>query len=58
MAGSVHAKAEPAFDLAGAALPADPGGADSEGLIALSDGGFWVGDEYGPSLLRLNGKGG
>jgi hypothetical protein len=50
-------KPSPPFDLAGAALPADPGGADSEGLIALSDGGFWVGDEYGPSLLRLNGEG-
>ena len=57
MAGSVHAEAEPAFDLAGRALPADPGGADSEGLIALSDGGFWVGDEYGPSLLRLDSEG-
>jgi hypothetical protein len=57
MAGSQHARAEPAFDLAGRPLAPDPQGADSEGLIALRDGGFWVGDEYGPSLMRIDGEG-
>jgi hypothetical protein len=57
MAGSAHARAEPAFDLEGRALPSDPEGADTEGVVALADGGFWVGDEYGPSLLRLDGEG-
>lgn len=55
-AGS-HARAEPALGLDGRALGTDPSGADTEGLIALRDGGFWVGDEYGPSLLRLDDAG-
>jgi hypothetical protein len=29
---------------------------DTEGLVALADG-FWVGDEYGPSLVRLDEAG-
>lgn len=57
MAASAYAEAEPAFDLAGDRLSAQPGGADSEGLAALSDGGFWVGDEYGPSLLKVGADG-
>jgi hypothetical protein len=57
MAESAHAVAEPAFDLAGDRLEPQPGGADSEGLAALADGGFWVGDEYGPSLLKLDQEG-
>jgi hypothetical protein len=57
MAGSEHARAEPAFDLDCQPLRPDPGGADSEGLVALRDGGFWVGDEYGPSLLRVDQEG-
>ena len=57
MAASAHAVAEPAFDLSGDRLEPEPGGADSEGLAALSDGGFWVGDEYGPSLLKVDAEG-
>jgi hypothetical protein len=57
LAGSGHVRAEPAFDLAGQPLTPDPGGTDSEGLVALRDGGFWVGDEYGPSLLRFDADG-
>jgi hypothetical protein len=52
-----HAECEPALDLDGRPIPPDPGGADSEGIAALADGGFWVGDEYGPSLLRLGPDG-
>lgn len=52
--GSIHAISEPALDLAGNLLPPDPSGADTEGIVALADGGFIVGDEYGPSLLRLD----
>lgn len=55
-AGS-HARAEPAIGLDGRSLGTDPSGVDTEGVIALRDGGFWVGDEYGPSLLRLDGDG-
>jgi hypothetical protein len=49
--------AEPVFDLSGALIPADPHGLDTVGLVALSDGGFWVGDEFGPSLVRLDRDG-
>lgn len=52
-----HAASEPAVDMSGAPLGTDPAGADTEGVIALPDGGFWVGDEYGPSLLRLDAGG-
>ncbi|HEV2747187.1 MAG TPA: esterase-like activity of phytase family protein [Allosphingosinicella sp.] len=53
----LHAECEPALDLRGARLEPDPGGADTEGIAALAGGGFWVGDEYGPSLLRVDGGG-
>lgn len=41
----------------GSLLPYDPTGVDPEGLAALPDGGFWVADEYGPSLLRVASDG-
>ena len=54
---SGHAQCEPALDLAGGEIAPDPEGVDSEGVTALADGSFWVADEYGPSLLRLDGEG-
>jgi hypothetical protein len=55
--GSDSLLSEPVFDLAGQPIPPDPDGLDSEGLVALADGGFWVGDEFGPSLVRLDADG-
>ena len=55
--GGPHSRCEPAFDLDGEALEPDPSGLDTEGLAALADGGFWVGDEFGPSLVRLDSVG-
>lgn len=55
--GGLHTRCEPAFDLDGAPLDPDPSGLDTEGVAALPDGGFWVGDEFGPSLVRLDGDG-
>jgi Esterase-like activity of phytase len=52
-----HAECEPALSLDGDLLAPDPSGLDTEGVAALADGGFWVGDEFGPSLVRLNGDG-
>jgi hypothetical protein len=49
-----HARCEPALDLDGTPLAPDPSGLDSEGIAALADGGFWIGDEFGPSLVRLD----
>jgi hypothetical protein len=55
--GGPHTRCEPAFDLNGNALASDPSGLDTEGIAALADGGFWVGDEFGPSLVRLDSDG-
>lgn len=52
-----HARCEPALDLDGNRLAPDPSGLDSEGIVALPDGGFWIGDEFGPSLVRLDAEG-
>ena len=54
--GGAHASCEPALDLEGNALAPDPSGLDTEGIAAF-EGGFWVSDEYGPSLLRLDAQG-
>ena len=48
---------ETAVDMKGKALGTDPDGLDSEGLVALKDGTFWVSDEYGPWLVHLDAKG-
>lgn len=55
--GGPHTRCEPAFDLAGEPLPPDPSGLDTEGIVALAEGGFWVSDEFGPSLVRLDPEG-
>jgi hypothetical protein len=41
----------------GSPIAPAPGGVDSEGIAAAPDGGFWIGDEYGPSLLRVEADG-
>lgn len=43
-----------ADDLTGNQLANDPNGYDSEGLVALPDGGFWVSDEYGPFVTHFD----
>jgi len=35
----------------------DDYGLDGEGLVALSDGTFWVSDEYGPHIVHFNADG-
>jgi len=44
-------------DLSGKVLPASPNGYDSEGLVAMKDGSFWVSDEYGPFITHFDSKG-
>lgn len=46
-----HGESEPALALDGALLGCHPDGADTEGIAALPGGRFWIGEEYGPSLL-------
>lgn len=55
--GGPHTRHEPAFNLDGEPLEPDPSGLDTEGIAALADGGFWVSDEFGPSLVRLDPEG-
>jgi hypothetical protein len=54
---SQNSRREPALDEKGNPLAPDAGGVDSEGIAAAPSGGFWIGDEYGPSLLRVGGDG-
>ena len=44
-------------DLNGVVLPKSPNGLDSEGLVAASDGSFWVSDEYGPFVVHVDRNG-
>jgi hypothetical protein len=41
-------------DVNGNLLANDPNGYDSEGLVAMSDGSFWVSDEYGPYITHFD----
>jgi hypothetical protein len=38
-------------------VASDPYGYDSEGLVAMPDGSFWVSDEYGPYITHFNAAG-
>ena len=38
-------------------LPADPNGFDTEGLVLLPDGSFWISEEYRPSLAWMSAEG-
>ncbi|MEU8896781.1 esterase-like activity of phytase family protein [Nocardia sp. NPDC048505] len=44
-------------DLNGTVLTPTDHGIDSEGLVALPDGTFWVSDEYGPFLVHFDAEG-
>lgn len=38
-------------------LASDPDGVDTEGVVAAGDGGFWLVEEYRPSILRVAADG-
>ena len=48
---------EIAVDLQDKPLGTDAWGLDSEGLVALKDGTFWISDEYGPWMVHVDAKG-
>ena len=48
---------EAAWDVNGTPLEYDPEGVDAEGIVKLRDGTFWIGEEYGPSLLHVAADG-
>jgi hypothetical protein len=41
----------------GQPLPPSDHGLDTEGLVAMSDGTFWISDEYGPFLVHFDANG-
>ncbi|MGY2123810.1 esterase-like activity of phytase family protein [Nocardia gipuzkoensis] len=43
--------------LDGTILPPTDHGIDSEGLVAMPDGSFWVSDEYGPFIVHFDANG-
>ncbi|MCD8410567.1 esterase-like activity of phytase family protein [Tenacibaculum finnmarkense] len=45
------------YDLNKSVLAYDKHGIDSEGLVALKDGSFWVSDEYGPHIVHFDATG-
>lgn len=45
------------FDLDDNILDFDVYGLDSEGLVAMNDGTFWVSDEYGPHVVHYSAEG-
>lgn len=45
------------FGLAGNELSVNPHGFDTEGIVRTSDGTFWIVEEYGPSIVKVNPKG-
>ncbi|RCU42890.1 esterase-like activity of phytase family protein [Corallincola holothuriorum] len=44
---------ENGYALDGTLLAFDPNGVDTEALVKLADGSFWLTEEYGPSLLHV-----
>jgi hypothetical protein len=48
---------ETLVDLNGNPLPPSDHGLDSEGLVAMPDGTFWVSDDYGPFIVHFDAKG-
>ena len=51
------AKTDQGLDAASNKLPFDANTIDAEGLVKLSDGSFWIGEEMGPSVLHVAADG-
>lgn len=45
------------IDAFGFMLSLDPDGMDTEGLVPDGEGGYWISEEYAPSLARFDEKG-
>ncbi|HED18020.1 MAG TPA: esterase-like activity of phytase family protein, partial [Gammaproteobacteria bacterium] len=44
---------EAAYDSVGNPIALNPNGLDTEAMVRLSDGSFWLSDEYAPSLVHV-----
>jgi hypothetical protein len=51
------AETDTGLDAKGKTLPYDLNGIDAEGLVRMSDGTFWVGEENGPSIVHFGADG-
>ncbi|OZG74725.1 hypothetical protein BTA51_07060 [Hahella sp. CCB-MM4] len=51
------ATGEVPYDNQGNVLGFDPYGLDSEGLVAMKNGTFWISDEYGPHIVHYSSEG-
>ncbi|MPZ09409.1 MAG: esterase-like activity of phytase family protein [Kiloniellaceae bacterium] len=51
------AKTDQGLDAQGNKLAYDANTVDAEGLVKLSDGSFWIGEEMGPSVLHVAADG-
>lgn len=45
------------INISGHMISLDPEGMDTESLVSDGEGGYWVGDEYGPSLAHFDSAG-
>ena len=54
---SAASTGETITDLNGNVIPPDSTGYDPEGLVALTDGTFWISDEYGPFITHFDATG-
>jgi len=54
---SVFLPTEANYDKNGNLIAGDPNGLDPEAFVKMKDGTFWVGEEYGPSILHLSATG-
>jgi len=48
---------ENAYDNKGNAIAFDANGLDTEAMVRLSDGSFWISEEYAPSLVHVSASG-
>jgi Esterase-like activity of phytase len=55
--GQCGGTTEIAHRLDGTVVPSDAFGIDSEGMVAVADGSFWISDEYGPFLAHFDRSG-
>jgi len=55
--GQCGSTLEIAQTLDGTVIPADPYGLDAEGIVAMTDGTFWISDEYGPFIAHYAADG-
>jgi hypothetical protein len=57
VSGISNPDTEPAWDIRGNELSYDSDGIDAECIVKLKDGTFWIGEEYGPSILHVTADG-